>query len=290
MKTVLKLIGCWLAFVLALIGYGLLAEAIHLPEIKVPGSTPVAVQFLAQLVSGAILVLGLFPLARGLAGRAAVRSMAVVAFLFLVLGVNGVIEARIFSHLLDGKVVSAVVYYAAQALLVGIALGLSFRASGPAAGLASQGPLAWSGRGIAAWLAWPVIYLGFGMTVAPIVIPYYDTGVAGLQIPPMSSIVTTQLVRSVVFLVASLPLIALWQGSRRRLWLALGLAHAVVVGLYGLAAATFMPWTLRIVHSAEITADSFVYAGLLVALFAAPARRAEIAAPQAPSVAQRLPL
>jgi hypothetical protein len=128
----------------------------------------------------------------------------------------------------------------------------------------------WLTRSAAAWLAWPLIYLIFGMCIAPIVTPYYAAGVAGLRIPAMSVVVETQLIRSVFFLASSLPFVALWNGSRRSLWLTLGLAHAVVVGYYGLASATFLPWILRIVHSAEITADSFAYAGLLVLLFAEP--------------------
>lgn len=289
MKTAWKLNICWVAFVAALIGYGFLAQAIHLPQITTPGHTPIVIQFLAQLLSGAILVLGLYPLTQGMAGSAAARATAMVLFLFLVLGVNGVIETRAFSYLLDGKITSAVVYYAVQAAVVGMALGACFGSPGRAAGLAHRGRLAASGRGMVAWLAWPAIYLLFGMMVAPIVIPYYKAGVAALRIPPMTTIIGVQLVRSAVFLAATLPLIALWKGSRRALWLALGLAHAVVVGLYGLAGATFMPWALRITHSVEITADSFAYAGLLVLLFAAPSARAAVM-PGASSEAQPLPL
>lgn len=289
MKTAWKLNVCWLAFVLALIGYGFLAQAMRLPQMTAPGNDPLMTQFLAQLVGGAILVLGLYPLAARLTGNFAVRSLVLIAFLFLVLGVNGVLETRIFSHLVDGRVESVVVFYAVQALLVGIAMGASFGAEGSAAGLARGGWRVLSGRIVVAWLAWPVIYLAFGMMVAPIVIPYYKSGVAELVIPPMSTIVAVQLVRSAVFLAASLPLIALWKGPHLGLWGALGLAHAVVVGIYGLAGATFMPWVLRVTHSIEITADSFAYAGLLVVLFAAPIVRTATAEPP-PSEAHPLPL
>ena len=279
MKTALKLNICWLAFVMALIGYGLLGQIIHLPQITVPDRTPMLVQFLSQLFGGAILVAGLYPLARRLAGSAAVRATAMVVFLFLALGVNGVIETRTFSLLLDGRVISAVVYYAFLSVLVGIAVGAFFGTQGQAAGLAHRGWMAAGGGGIVACLAWPAIYLSGGMMVAPIVMPYYTAGVAALRIPPMSTLVAVQLVRSAVFLAATLPLIALWTGTRRGLWLTLGLAHTAVVGLFGLAGATFMPWVLRITHSLEIAADSFVYTGLLVLLFAAPKSRAAVAAP-----------
>ena len=103
-------------------------------------------------------------------------------------------------------------------------------------------------------------------------VPYYNAGIAGLRIPALSTILVVQLVRSVIFLAASLPFIALWKGSRRGLWLALGMAHAFTVGFYGLVGATFLPMVLRVAHSVEIAGDSFAYAGLLVLLFAAPSK------------------
>lgn len=288
MKTAWKLILCWLAFVIALLLYPPLSQALHLPEIVPPGNTPPMLLFVSQILAGAIIVVGLYPLAQHLRGATAVRSIVVVAFLFLVLGVNDTIEARFFTNLVDGKVSSAVLYNGLEALLVGIAMGVCFGASGQAAGITHRGWLALSGRGIVAWLAWPIIYFAFGMLIAPIVVPYYNAGMAWLRIPAPSTILTMQLIRSVIFLAASLPFIALWKGSRLGLWGALGLAHAAVVGISGLAGASFMPWVLRVTHSVEITADSFVYAGLLVLLFAAPSARAEVAA-HPPSQAHPLP-
>jgi hypothetical protein len=85
-------------------------------------------------------------------------------------------------------------------------------------------------------------------------------------------ILRTQLLRSLLFLGSSLPAILLWTGSRRCLILALGLAHSVLVGLYGLSQAYWMPVPLRVLHSVEITADSFAYAYVLARLFFLPPR------------------
>jgi hypothetical protein len=125
----------------------------------------------------------------------------------------------------------------------------------------------WLWRVAAAWLSFPLIYFLFGLCVAPLVIPIYQAGVAGLHIPPLDVIMRTQLLRSALFLASSLPVILLWTGSRRRLILALGWAHTAMVGLYGLSQASFMPPVLRVLHSLEIAADSFVYALVLVWLF-----------------------
>jgi hypothetical protein len=76
-----------------------------------------------------------------------------------------------------------------------------------------------------------------------------------------------QLLRGSIFLVASLPVVLLWTKSRRAFIVSLGLAYAVSVGIFQLAQADFMPGVMRLVHSIEITADSFAYAAVLGHLF-----------------------
>ena len=271
MRTILRIAICWVAFVAALFLSGIVSGILHLPAAPMPGNSTPQTMFLAQLVAGLVLVVGIFPLARGLAASTPLRAVAVGSFILLALGVNGMIEAKKFTHFLDNGIASVSVFYGFLAVFLGVALGFFFGAPSPAAGLPHRSWQAWIPRVAAVWLAWPVIYFFFGMCVAPIVVPYYNAGIAGLRIPPLSTILVVQLVRSVIFLAASLPFIALWKGSRRSLWLTLGLAHAFTVGVYGLAGATFLPMILRVSHSLEITGDSFAYAGLLVLLFAAPA-------------------
>ena len=226
--------------------------------------------FLLQLVSGVVLVVGLYPLARGLAARGVVRAAAIGGFLLIGFGLNGIIETRIFTHFLDDGIGGTVAFYASLAVVLGAAIGFSFGSQGQPAGFARRTSPAWLWRGAVAWLAWPVIYFFFGACISPIVVPYYKAGIAGLQLPSsMAPIFEVQLIRSVFFLATSLPFVALWKGSRRSLWLALGLAHAFTIGIFGLIGAIWFPMILRVVHSVEITADSFAYAGLLVLLFAA---------------------
>lgn len=270
MKTLGKLIACWLVYGVSILVTGIVAHLFHLSAVNMHNPAPPATQFLTACASAAILVIGLWPLASGLTAPAAWRAAAIGSFLLLALGVNGLIETAKFSHFLDTGLGTAIVLYIAMAVLLGSALGLQFGSAGSPAGFPHHNWPSWLWRGIVAWLGWPPIYLVFGMCAAPVVVPYYQAGVAGLHIPPMSLILEMQLIRSVLFLAASLPLIALWRGSRRSLWLSLGLAHAFTVGIYGLVGAWFFPVALRIAHSIEITADSFAYAGLLVLLFTAP--------------------
>jgi hypothetical protein len=131
-------------------------------------------------------------------------------------------------------------------------------------------------------LAFPLVYFVFGMMIAPIVVPHYNAGIAGLRIPPIDVVFRTQLLRSLLFLLSALPIIRLWRRSRAQLILALGLAFTATVGLYGLLQASWLPMVLRITHSLEITADSFAYAAVLTLLFVrkqqSPVQVAKIAA------------
>ncbi len=266
MKTFLKLAGCWAAYVVGLIVFAILISILklHMSSPAQEGSR--GTQFVLSLVSGAVLVLGLFPMARGLMGSAGARVVAVAAFLALALGVNTMIEASVFTTLMDGGVGGAALFYGCIALAVGISMGLLVGGQGEAAGLRHAGAVGWMGRGLMAWLSWPVIYFLFGMCIAPVVTPYYHS-ISWLRLPSLGTIVSVQLVRSIIFAASSLPLMALWKGSRRGLWLALGLAHAATVGWFGLAGGTFLPASMRIAHALEITGDSFAYAGVLVVLF-----------------------
>lgn len=274
MKTVLKLAVCWAVFGVSLVLSGILNHLFHLHINMPPIITSLPMHMFAILGAGGLLVLGLYPMTHGLVGSAPARSTALGVFLFLALGVNTVLDGAIYTNYFAGAIPAHALTFALQALFTAVALGFLFDHAGELepVGLPRRNWLAWAGRGLAAWLAWPFIYFGFGMCVAPVVVPYYLHGaIPGLHIPPVGTIFAVQFVRSVLFLASSLPLIALWKGSRRGLWLALGLAHTFAVGIYGLVVATFMPMVLRLTHGVEITADSFVYAGLLVLLFGAPA-------------------
>ncbi|HEV2277535.1 MAG TPA: hypothetical protein VGS02_05145 [Acidobacteriaceae bacterium] len=266
MKTVAKVIVSWFSFVVALVVAGILIRVLHLPVPALPGDAGPGLRFALTLVGAMVLVIGLWPVARGLSGAFGTRAIALVSFLLLAFGVNTLIETATFTTLLQGKVAGAAVFYALVALLLGLTLASLFGSAQELPRGDSDQRMRLLRRLTAAWFAFPLIYVGFGMCVAPIVMPYYRS-IAFLHVPPMRTILVVQLVRSAIFLACSLPLIALWRGTKVRLWFALGLAHAVVVGLYGLSSSTVLPTTLRVTHSVEICADSFVYAWVLVRLF-----------------------
>lgn len=268
MKDFLKIAGCWASFVVSLFAGGFLLAALHLHMNQADHRT--AAHFAAVLIAGAVLVAGLYPMARGLAASTITRIAAVTTFLVVAMGINTMLEAEIFTTVLEGAHRATAIFFALLAVFTGVPLGAFFGAKGVPQGLAKRPLWDWAGRGFTAWIGFPLIYLVFGLCVAPIVKPYYGTGIVpGFHIPGIGIILGTQLVRSLLFLGCSLPLIALWSGTRRGLWLSLGLAHAVTVGLFGLIANTTLPAVLRWTHGIEITVDSFVYAGLLALLFVA---------------------
>jgi hypothetical protein len=267
---------CGLVYVVAVIINGMIFAALHL---HVPDLTPKNIsqtQALTTFVLCSMLLgMALMPLAAGLRGKSSVRGLALAFLPFICIGINAPIEMVIFTTLLPRQtVLPFVASFILPALLFGFALAyLSERDPQPAS-LAQLSGRFFSAHPAASWfwriplaiLAFPVIYFVFGAMVAPIVVPTYRAGIAGLVLPPLSVILPVQVLRSTLFLAASLPFLILWKRSRVSLLVALGLAHWFLVGLFGLLQGSFLPVTLRIAHSLEIGADSFAYAAVLVLL------------------------
>jgi hypothetical protein len=263
------------AYGLGMVLSGMLIAALHWPTMPaVPGdSRSPENQFLVSLLLCPILMASLLPLAEGMRGKWIHRCLALAGLLFVTLGLNTVIELTIFSTMLPDKNLLVSAIFVLPALFVG-ALATFGKARTEPSTFADINAASWAWRLPVAWLAFPVIYFFFGMCIAPIVVPHYNAGIAGLTIPPIDVIIRTQLVRSLIFLAASFPAVLLWTKSRTQFIVAMGLLHAMTVGIFQLAQAGFLPMVLRVTHSVEITADSFAYAAVLGLLFIR-SRRAE---------------
>jgi len=263
-----KILLSTLALAIATMLAGAIVSTLPLtPPVSLPGESP---SLPSMLFGSLVLVVGLVPIASGLGGRFVTRWLALCLMLFVATGVNTVIELIIFGT--EGGHRYLLVFYFLCFVATAAALAWQYSSHQSAPQLPHLGTGQWLWRVAVAWLSFPVIYFLFGLCVAPFVIPIYQAGVVGLRVPPLDVIMRTQLLRSFLFLASSLPVILLWTGSRRRLILVLGWAHTAMVGLYGLSQANFMPPTLRVIHSLEITADSFVYALVLAWLFFPPER------------------
>ncbi len=269
-----KTLACAVAyFVGSAIGGGLAtATGMGLPAL--PSGAPASELALASSLSSLILGASLGPLAARLRAGYLLRVAILWLLTYVCLAVNTALEMSIFMTV-GGRGGMLVVFLPATLACAAAAAAL-FRPKVPpesAAAVTAQfagqfGPWSWLWRVAAAVLAFPVVYLAFGMMAGPFVLDAYHSGTLGLKLPPMGTIISMQFLRSTLFLIASLPAIAFWRGSRLRLALNLGLVHYVFVGLFGMLQAFWMPARLRVAHGLEIGADSFAYAALLVLLLA----------------------
>jgi hypothetical protein len=132
---------------------------------------------------------------------------------------------------------------------------------------AGRSLLDWAWRLLLAVAAYPMVYFAFGLLVKPLVGEYYTQGMVELILPTWGQLIPLQLARSLLFLTASLPVIAWWRGSRRSLWVALGMAVFMLTAFMAVITSYWFPWQMRLFHGLELLADGLVYAGVLAVLF-----------------------
>jgi hypothetical protein len=276
-KDILLTIGKVIAGGVALYVGELLGGAVAgLTGLAVPelpaGADPAALMAymaIGDLVLAAILGL----LSSWLAGGFVARWLILAALTWVALGVNTVLEASIFSTFSAASPFT-VIMYLVYSLIGGAVVAWLFRPAAQGGNFVTRARAFFAGRSAGGWiwrllaalLAFPVIYLLFGSMVGPIVVQYYRQSGTGLVLPGMQQIIPMALLRSLLFLLACLPVLIAWQGSRLGLWLALGGALFLLVGGVPLFQAYWFPTTLRVTHSLEILADSFAHAGVLVLL------------------------
>ena len=250
-----------------------LVSAIGMKLPSVPEQANEQMMGLSLLISSCALAIGVGPLARRIRARYRVRCLILAALTYVCIGLNTPIEAAIFTNM--GGMRTMVVFSLLPCLFFGVVTALLFRPSGKAKPFGEQVSHFFSGRRVQEWawrfvaaiLAFPLIYWIFGMSVAPWVVKYYEQEQFGLVLPNVGVIALVQLLRSLFFFLAALPIIVVWSGSRRQLTALLGLAFFVLVGLFSMIQAYWLAPVLLLVHNVEILADSVVYAGVLSLLF-----------------------
>ncbi len=277
MKLLGKILLAAAAYVFGVVTTGMIATALRVPPIELPFGLSPEKAFFALAMGSPLLTAAVLPVTVGLRGSWMKRFLAIGTLLFISIGVNTALEGSIFSTIMSGRGV-----YIAMLALLPCLFATAVLTSGKCDSTAETSRPAftapeWAWRLLTAWLAFPVIYWCFGSLIAPFVMDYYRSGVGGLRIPPTETILGMQLVRGILFLVATVPIALLWKKSRPAFILSVGLAYAVAVGVFQLVQGTFLPVFLRLIHSAEIAADSFAYAAILGFLFipSAEARKTE---------------
>jgi len=285
MKIVGKVILCAVAYLFGITLSGMVTAALKLPSPALPSGSTAQGLFLASIVGTLLLAIGLTPLAMRLGGSRWARFGALWLMIYVAVSVNTVIEAKFFSDIITVSIGVMCLHQLLPCVFLAAALTLLFSTADAPALFPTLSPVQWAWRVVVAWVAFPVIYIVFGMCVGPFVVPEYLKGTAGLKLPTMATILRTQfLVRSPLFLISSLPIVALWTGSRKQLLIAFGIAEAMMVGVHGLAEAYWLPTLLRVLHSLEITCDSFAYVAVLTFLFTARQKKTVPVPAAAPAV------
>jgi hypothetical protein len=255
---------------------GMVITAAGMPWPAFPNPPSQTTNLILGVFSSVLMASCLALLASGIRGSQPVRWLALSAFSYVIFGLNNEIEAAAFTTF--GGTATMLVFFVVPCLLgAAAAVWLIRPATLPEPRLVTvlAGPLStWWWRVVLAWLAFPVIYIFFGMLVGPIVVPFYKEPGFMLTLPGWNTILPVVLLRSALALAVTLPILLLWSRSRRSLFVSLAIAFFALMGLIGLAATTFFPPTLRVVHSIEILGDAVVYAWVLVALFIPKARAA----------------
>jgi hypothetical protein len=280
-KQTAKALGTGLVFFIGTMAGSLLALALGLPAPAVPegtdGGTLLAYLLGASLATGALLAF----LAGRIRGGWLRRGLTLAWLGWMVYSLNTFLEAAIFTTFESAspyKLVMDLVGFA----LAGTLAALWFRPAARTAAPPSFSLRGWAARLALAWAAFPLIYLTFGKLVEPFVIDVYQQGQLEMRAPGWDVIIPMQLARSLLFLLACLPLVRAWGGARRSLWAGLGAALFLLVGGLYMFQAYWMPVGFRLAHTLEILADSLVYAGVLAALFGAAASPS-IVRPAAPA-------
>jgi hypothetical protein len=128
-----------------------------------------------------------------------------------------------------------------------------------------------------AWLGYVPIYYLIGLLVVPFTKSYYEdpSHSLGLVLPPLGVILLMQVARGGLFLLAVLPVLFGWRGTRTSLWLWTGALIFLPVAAPILFQSYWLPAVVRIPHCVELFVDSFLQAGLYALLLGSAARRAE---------------
>ncbi len=271
-----KLFLCSLVFIMGAIIGGMLVTFLGLQPPPTPDGVDGNLAFMMIMLESPFLVLTLIMISRGLGGGPLPRAIILSLFTWVVYTLNTAIETLAFTTTtVEGAIFTTVSFFL-PAIFCGLAVSWLFPPYEKGPGVlktvkaysGSRKTGAWIWRIMAAALVFVPVYLFFGSLVAPLTGQYFQEQLYGLHLPSQEQMLLVLVVRSSLFLLASLPIIIMWQRSTWSLFLNLGIALFVLVGFLYMLAAYYMPMDIRLLHTLEILADSFVHAGLLVILLA----------------------
>src|SRR5512138_2113381 len=156
MKIVARILLAAVAYLVGVVLSGAITAALRLPQPALPPGTVEAQLFRNLALATLLLAAGLLLLARGLRGAWGKRLLAMAALVFVCVGLNTVIEARVFSNIIGKAGPTMTLQNVLPAILLAAVLTWPAREPNVApAAVVRWTPAAWVGRLLAAWLAFP---------------------------------------------------------------------------------------------------------------------------------------
>ena len=278
-----KLLICSITFIIGSIIGGIVATHLGLQQPPLPEGVDSTYAFFLLMLESPLMMFALAPIAGGLGGGLLPRGLVLSFFMWVAYTLNTAIETLAFTITTVSSALFTTISFLVPSLLCGLVIVWLFPSGEQPE---SFSPLAkrFVGRRTAgAWL-WRIglatvifvpIYILFGSIVAPLTAEYFQQNMYGLRQPSQSEMLLVLMARSLLFFLASLPIIVLWEQSNRELSLKLGFALFILVGFLYMLGAYYMPLDIRVTHTLEILAGSFAYAGMLVVLLAGGRSRPE---------------
>jgi hypothetical protein len=264
---------CALTYLIGIAAGGVAAAALGLELPVIPSAGGNTFPLVGLMVGCILLALSLGPVANRIRGGRVTRGLMLAAFAYVCLGLNTAIEASIFTTF--GGTAALAVMPVVPCVLLGLVAAALFRRPRASESLVASSQHSTGGAGWQGWLwriaaavvSFPLIYFLFGMPVGLLVADYYRVEASGLFLPSLSVVIGTQFVRGVLYLLACLPVVLSWSGSRRDFILVFGIALFVFIGLFSMVQASWFPMQMRLIHTLELFADAMTYACVLAVLF-----------------------
>jgi len=246
------------AYTLALTVGGMFVSIVgmSLPEVKDPLAS-----HLWSFVGGAIMGLFLGPIASSVL-LSRLRHILVWGSVILFNLVSVIIEGYFFAPILIGdSLPGLILQQILVAFITGGVITVLFISRGTAVSISppTRSFFSWSWRFVLAALSYLVFYFLFGaLSFALVTGPYYESHAGGLEVPVLGTILTAELIRSVLIILSILPFLLSVQTGKKRLVLLSGLILFSVGGIVPLTMqVNALPLILLAASAVEIFFQNF---------------------------------
>lgn len=267
-----KLLFCGFVYFIGLIVGGIITSGLHLPQPPLPEGVNQSSATIALLMVSPILAFALSLIAQGITGGWVTRTLILSCLTYVTYTLNTVLDASLYVTAYASTSAFTTISAIVPSLFCGCAVALLFPPKEKPQSFVTawktffgqRKPGQWLWRLLFAGVAFMPIYIFFGLLVNPITGEYYRPDMFGLKAVGWDEILPVLFVRSLLFFLACLPVFVTWQKFERSLLLNLGTSLFILVGFLYMLMGYWLPLIVRIPHSVEILADSFVYAGVLI--------------------------